>query len=128
MAKNNRDNRPVNLDLFTIKFPITAIVSILHSMSGFALYLILPLVLFIWQASLTSAGDFADITIFLTSWYIKLLSWLVLSGLVYHIIAGLRHLLMDIHIGDSKQGGRVGAYTVITFSIIVSIVLGIFIW
>lgn len=107
---------------------MTAIISILHRASGFALYLILPLLLMTWQSSLTSAKDFADTQMFLTGWYVKLFGWLVLSGLVYHMMAGLRHLLMDAHIGDTKQGGRVGAYTVIVLTIIISIALGVLIW
>lgn len=128
MHKKSADSRPVNLDLFSLKLPITAISSILHRVSGFALFLAIPFVLYVWQISLQGQNDFLSLQKCLSSWQCKILVWLIISALIYHVVAGIRHLLMDMHIGDTKQGGRTGAYSVFVVSIILSLVLGVSIW
>ncbi len=122
------DNRPVNLALWTIKFPITAIVSILHRITGFILFIFIPLLLGVWQYSLSNSINFSLLKENLNIWYIKLSVWLIICALIYHLIAGLRHLLMDMHIGDSKIAGRLSAYLIFGVTFILAILLGIYLW
>lgn len=58
----------------------------------------------------------------------KIVTWLILSMLAYHIIAGVRHLLMDAGIGESLEAGRAGAYLVIVLGVIVAALIGAWIW
>lgn len=128
MPKKRLDSRPVNLQLWTLRLPVTAISSILHRLSGFGLFLFIPLMLWGLQYSLASSDNFLSLGRLFSSFPMKVLLWLAGSALIYHIIAGVRHLLMDIHIGDSKQGGTIGAYLVLSLSVLLSIGFGVCLW
>ena len=121
-----RDHRPVNLDLSTIHFPITAIVSILHRISGVVIAIATPFLLYILYLSLQSPHHYNWVLELLTLPLVKVLFWLVLTAIGYHCIAGIRHLLMDLGIGESLLGGRVGAWIVIVCATLCSVV--IFLW
>ena len=87
--------RPVNLNLFTIKFPIPAIVSILHRISGVIVFLLIPLLLWMLHASLASVEQFDALRDTLDSPLIRFTLWVGLSALLFHLVAGIRHLFMD---------------------------------
>jgi succinate dehydrogenase / fumarate reductase cytochrome b subunit len=122
------NQRPKNLNLLTIQFPIPAIVSILHRISGFILFLLIPFLLWALQLSLTSEQGFDDIHQETTSLCAKVIIWLALSAFIYHFIAGIRHLLMDIHIGESLRSGRVGSILTLIISALLIIITGIWLW
>jgi succinate dehydrogenase / fumarate reductase, cytochrome b subunit len=119
--------RPKNLNLFTIHFPIPAIVSILHRITGVGLFLLIPFTLWLLSFSLTNQGFIA-----LQSWsglfWIKIIFWLALVPFFFHLVAGIRHLLMDIHIGDTLQLGRIVAWTVFVATFVLILLAGIWLW
>jgi len=119
---------PVNLDLSTIRFPVPAIASILHRVSGVALFFATPLLLWMLQSSLASRESFAELQAILGSPLVKLVVWALIAALLYHLAAGVRHLLMDMHIGDSLQGGRRGAWTAIGVAAVATLLMGIWLW
>ncbi len=123
-----KQKRPVNLNLFTIRFPITAITSILHRLSGVVLFLLIPLMLWMLQMSLASPWTYIKLTDILSSPFVKLVVFGLLGSLIYHLVAGVRHLFMDVHIGDSKQGGRLGAQAVMVISFILIALVGVWLW
>lgn len=120
--------RPVNLDLVSIRFPITAIVSILHRMSGVFLFFAIPFGLYLLNASLSSALDFNDLTANLNNFWIRFIVFAVMIGFIYHFFAGIRHLIMDFGYGETKKGGKVGSYLLLFVSIIFMIVAGVWLW
>lgn len=120
--------RPVNLDLGTLKFPVMAIASILHRVSGMVLFLLLPLMLYFLQLSLVSPQSFADLQILLANPLIKIVLWGFGSALIYHLLAGIRHLLMDLGLGEHLPAGRTSAAVMIGCSVILIIFLGFWIW
>lgn len=122
------DKRPVNLALTTLHFPITAIISILHRISGLLLFLSLPIVLYLFQQSLASIEDFDSLQDCFQSVILRLVVWAILSALWYHLIAGIRHLLMDWGVGESKTGGRIGARVVLTLAIVAILLTGMWLW
>lgn len=122
------NHRPKNLNLLTIRFPIPAIVSILHRISGVILFLLIPAFLWALSLSLSSSQDFDYIHQFLASSFIKFLIWCFLSAFIYHLIAGIRHLLMDIHIGDKLKTGRLTAQLTMVASAILIVLTGIWLW
>lgn len=126
--KDKSDLRPVNLALYTIKFPITAIISIIHRISGFFLFLCIPIFLYYWQYSLSSYNNFIKIKSCLNTNICKFVLLIIILGLFYHFIAGIRHLLMDKHIGDSKSSAIFSSYFVIILNIVFAIILGIYLW
>jgi succinate dehydrogenase / fumarate reductase, cytochrome b subunit len=121
--------RPVYLNLFKIKQPLPAIISILHRVSGVFLFLLLPLLLGLFSQSLVSETAFNTLKAsILLHPVLRFFIWLTLSALLYHLIAGIRHLLMDIGIGETLSGGRIGARLVLIFSIILMVLAGICLW
>lgn len=122
------DKRPVNLDLTTIKFPVTAIASITHRISGVALFLALPLLLWMLDRSLASPQGFADMQNLFSSALVKLVIWGILAALIFHLVAGIRHLFMDVGIGETLEGGRRGAFTVFAVSIVLIVLAGVWVW
>ena len=104
-----KDQRPVNLDIGTMKLPITAYVSILHRVSGVALFGAVAVLLWILDASLSSKESFAALQECMQAWWVKAIVWLVVAALAYHTVMGIRHMIMDFGIGESLEGGRRGA-------------------
>ncbi len=123
-----RKKRPINLNLLTIRFPLPAIVSILHRISGVFLFLLIPFMLWGLHLSLASPQDFDDLHSFLSSLPMKLMIWIGLSAFTYHFMAGIRHLFMDIHIGEELKSGRLSAQLTLIFSIVVILFIGIWLW
>ena len=120
-----RQNRPVNLDLTKFSFPITAIVSILHRLSGLLLFILIPFLLGALQYSLTGRSQFNELKACLTNPVVLFIIWLCLSALIYHIVAGVRHLLMDIGFGEGLAAGRQSSFWVFGISIVLAILAGI---
>ena len=122
------NQRPKNLNLFTIHFPIPAIVSILHRISGFALFILIPIVIWIWGLSVSSPDTFSTVQQWLSSPLLKFLLWLFLVPFCYHLVAGIRHLLMDINIGDELKSGRLAAWITMVVAAVLVILVGVWLW
>jgi len=120
--------RPVNLDLRTIKLPITAYTSILHRISGVILFFGIAILLYALDLSLSSEEGFAQVQACMTSALVKFVVWGLLSALLYHLVAGIRHLLMDAGIGETLEGGKTGSKIVLGVSVVLILLAGVWIW
>ena len=120
--------RPINLNFFTLYFPITAWVSIAHRLSGILVFLLIPVLLWILQESLASKERYQGLVHLFQGRFAMFLLWGSLSALLYHLVAGTRHLLTDLHIGESKQGGKRGAWLVIGISVLLIALIGYWLW
>ena len=120
--------RPVNLDIGTIHLPVTAYVSILHRVSGVVLFGAVGLFLWILDSSLSSEESFNSIKVFMSTLTVQIIIWLSLAALIYHLVAGLRHLVMDYGYGETLSGGILGAKLVLVFSAILMLVAGLWLW
>jgi|TARA_B100001093_G_scaffold262087_1_gene250505 succinate dehydrogenase / fumarate reductase cytochrome b subunit len=120
--------RPVNLDIGTIQLPVTAYVSILHRVSGVVLFGAVGLFLWILDSSLSSEESFNSIKEFMNTLIVQIIIWLSLAALIYHLVAGLRHLVMDYGYGETLSGGILGAKLVLTFSAILMLMAGFWLW
>ena len=105
-----------------------AYTSILHRISGVLLFLGVGLLLYALEMSLASSHSFAVLKETLAIPAVKFLVWVVLSALIYHFIAGIKHLLMDIDIGDGKESGKLGAVITLILSFGLIIVTGVWLW
>lgn len=126
-----KTKRPVNLDIGTIKLPITSYVSILHRVSGVVLFFAVALLLCVFDASLESEQSFESLKEWLSSPIWQLVIWAALAALAYHFVAGIRHLIMDFGFGEeSFESGRRSAWVVVAVSalLIASISGWIFLW
>jgi succinate dehydrogenase / fumarate reductase, cytochrome b subunit len=123
-----KSQRPVNLDLRTIKLPITGVTSFLHRVSGIILFLGLGFMLYALSKSLGSEEGFADVKATLTSPLAKFVAWGLLSALLYHLAAGVRHMIMDMGIGETLEGGTLGSKIIIAVSAVLIVLAGVWIW
>ncbi len=105
-----KKNRPVYLDLSTIKLPITAYVSITHRISGVILLGGILLLFWMFDASLRSESSFDELQQQLATPLVSVVIWLVLVALAWHFWMGIRHLVMDLGYGESLRGGRISSF------------------
>lgn len=112
MTENNK-KRPKNLDLLHIHLPIGGFVSILHRVTGVLLVLALPIAFLLLQQSLQGPEDFAQVVALLSSLPARTFLFFITILLAHHFLAGVRHLLLDLDIGISRSGGRLGAWLVL---------------
>ncbi len=126
-----KSNRPVNLSLSTVlavnmKSPV-AIASILHRISGVVIFLLIPVLLYVLQQSLASEAAFAAVkTDILGGLVGGVLVFVALAGLIFHLVAGIKHLIQDFGVGESLQGGRLFATLALVVSAI--LILCAFVW
>ena len=120
--------RPVNLDISTIQFPIPAIASIVHRITGIAVFVGIAFLLYGLDLSLSGPTGFDSVADVMAHPLAKLVVWGTLSALAYHLVAGIRHLVMDIGVGETLEGGRLSAQIAFGVSIVLIILLGVWIW
>lgn len=125
---NVNDKRPVNLDLTTMQFPVTALVSISHRIAGVALFVALPLLLWMLDRSLASADSFAKLQTLLATPLAKLVLWAILAAVLFHLVAGIRHLFMDWGIGETLEGGRRAAFASFVIAAVLIAAAGVWLW
>lgn len=120
--------RPKHLDLTKIRFPVTAFVSGMHRISGAVLFLFLPLLLWLWQESLTSQQSFAAFTTAVSHPLTKLVLLGLLWGYLHHLCAGIRHLALDLDVGTELGPARASSWTVIAGSAMLTLIAGVALW
>lgn len=117
-----------NLNLFTIRYPFTAIISLLHRLSGIFVFLLIPFLLWMLDIASGSAIGFERVRALLTNLPAKLILWFFLVALWYHLIAGIRHLLMDIGVGESLRSARLSGGISLIITLLAAILLGSWLW
>ena len=125
---NVNDKRPVNLDLTTIKFPIPALASISHRIAGVALFVAVPILLWMLDRSLASPESFAEMKELLAAPFAKLVIWGILAAVLYHLVAGIKHLVMDWGIGETLEGGRRFAIAGFLIAAVLIGLAGVWVW
>jgi len=125
--KGRPEFRNIGITDITGKYrqPPSAIVSILHRISGAALFLSLPFLLYLFQQSLLSEDTFAYFSGLMTHPLTKIillgLSWAYL----HHFVAGIRHLFMDNHMALDKDAAQRTARWVLVIAIALTVVVGL---
>ncbi|ENU99235.1 succinate dehydrogenase, cytochrome b556 subunit [Acinetobacter variabilis] len=125
-----KSNRPVNLSMgqvleVNLKSPV-AIASILHRLSGVIVFLLVPVLLWLLDKSLSSAEGFAEVQEIFNGFFVRFIVWVFVAGLIYHLFTGIKHLLADIGVAEELQSGRTAA----TISLILSAIgiVAAFVW
>ncbi len=112
-------------DILKYRLPPPGIVSILHRISGFGLFLLLPFLLYLFNLSITSEYSFEHFRGQMSKVWVKI----ILLGLIWayfqHFCAGVRHLFMDMHMGIEKDSARSSALTVIAISLVLTAITGL---
>ncbi|OTG70932.1 succinate dehydrogenase, cytochrome b556 subunit [Acinetobacter sp. ANC 4218] len=125
-----KSNRPVNLSMgqvleVNLKSPV-AIASILHRLSGVIVFLLVPVLLWLLDKSLSSAEGFAEVQAIFSGFIVRFIVWVFVAGLLFHFIMGIKHLLADLGFAEELQSGRVAA-TISLILAAISIVAS-FVW
>ena len=118
-------------DLPTYRLPPAGWVSILHRISGFIMFLLMPFIIWMFDTSVTSEYSFSRFKSvfnvgagFLPGWFIKLVVLALIWAYLHHFIAGIRHLWMDVNHAVTKEFGRSSAIFTLALSIGLTVVLG----
>ncbi len=117
-----------NIHIFQLagyRLPLAGFISILHRVSGALMFLLLPLVLYLLELSLHSENSFADLKKFASNWFVKLIILALSWAYLHHFCAGLRHLVMDYHIGLEKESARKSAVGVFAVSLTITALIAI---
>ncbi len=120
-----KDNRPVNLNLLTINLPIIGFSSILHRISGLAVFICFPLLVWLFHISLESEERFADLQNFFQETFLfKLFISLIFVGFIYHLLAGVKKLLGEVFgLGETLKSGNVLTWIVFGLTFILSVIV-----
>ena len=103
-----KDKRPVYLSVNPLQFnfPVAALASIVHRMTGVVLLIAVGYFLYLLQLALPNPAGFDAAQALLTKPTHQGISFICLSAVVYHLILGVKHLLLDFHVADSLSGSR----------------------
>jgi len=112
-----------NLNLFSIRLPLPALVSILHRLSGVLLFLLMPFLTWAFCYSISSEINFNKIVFILNAWPVKIIQVFFIWALIHHLMAGLRHLLLDLQIGSDLIIARFSSKTVLLISFLLTVIL-----
>jgi succinate dehydrogenase / fumarate reductase, cytochrome b subunit len=117
-------------DLTTYRLPAAGIVSILHRISGAIMFLLLPFIIWLFDTSVSSEYSFARFKAafnigmgWVPGWFFKLLALALIWAYLHHLIAGLRHLYMDVCHAVSKEFGKSSAVVTLALSLGLTAVL-----
>jgi len=118
-------------DLPSYRLPPVGWVSILHRISGALMFLLLPFIIWMFDTSVSSEISFAKFKLafnvglgFVPGWFMKLVALALIWAYLHHLIAGMRHLFMDVQHAVSKEFGRSSAIATLGLSIAMTLVLG----
>jgi succinate dehydrogenase / fumarate reductase cytochrome b subunit len=121
--------RPVYLNLARIRQPLPAIVSILHRISGAALFLVgLPLLLAGMQASLGSSEAFESFRAAMSTPFAKIVLLGLAWAYLHHFCAGVRYLLLDLHQFIELKPARQSSAVVLIASLALTLVVAVRLW
>lgn len=120
--------RPKYLNLLQIRLPVPGLVSIMHRASGAALFLMIPLLLYLLQLSLESPQGFAAFKTVVSPWWMKIILIGLIWGYLHHLCAGVRHLALDLHYGTGLAAARASSWAVLAVSAGLTLVAGALVW
>lgn len=119
-------------DLPTYRLPPAGWVSILHRISGAIMFILMPLIIWMFDTSVSSEISFAKFTSvfslgvgFIPGWFMKLVALTLIWAYLHHFIAGVRHLWMDINHAVSKEFGRSSAIVTLSLGSLLTLALGL---
>ena len=116
-------------DLTTYRLPLAGLVSILHRVSGALMFVLLPLIIWLFDTSVSSEISFNKFKAAFTSglwffpgWFMKFVALALIWAFLHHFIAGLRHLWMDVsHSATSKEFGKSSAAVALGLSVLATL-------
>ncbi|MBF6617055.1 succinate dehydrogenase, cytochrome b556 subunit [Pollutimonas thiosulfatoxidans] len=112
--------------ILSYRLPLAGKSSIMHRVSGALLFLCIPLVILpLFALSVTSPESFASIQGWVANPLCKLVLLALIWGYLHHFCAGIRYLLLDLHIGNDKHSAQKSAGVVFGVSLALTLVFGL---
>lgn len=134
VAQKRPEFRNINAlrDLPSYRLPAPGWVSILHRVSGVLMFALLPFIIWLFDTSVSSELSFARFRAafnsglgFIPGWFVKLVALALIWSFLHHLIAGVRHLWMDVsHTATNKQFGNTSARVTLVAAVLLTVVLG----
>ena len=112
------ENRPVYLNLFKIRLPVSGIVSLAHRVSGVLLFLAIPFSIYLLDLSITTSQGFDQVIEILQQPVVMLVQLLLVWSIAHHFFAGIRFLLIDFDIGIGKASSNISAWLVLVAEVV----------
>ncbi|MFL6582736.1 MAG: succinate dehydrogenase, cytochrome b556 subunit [Burkholderiales bacterium] len=122
------DQRPKYLNLFRIRLPLPGWVSILHRISGFALFIFGGALLYLLQEVLRSPEGYMHVRAITGNWLVKLFLVGLLWSFLHHFFAGVRFLLLDVHVAGDLRATRITSAAVLIVSLVLTAIVGVWLW
>lgn len=122
---DNNKKRPIYLNLLEIRLPVGGVVSILHRVSGVVLVLVLPALLMLLDQSLASAQQYQAVTALLATPAMRLAGVALVWFLAHHLLAGIRHLLLDLDIGIGREAARLSAWVTLGLGLLAALTMAV---
>jgi succinate dehydrogenase / fumarate reductase cytochrome b subunit len=123
-----KKKRPVYLNLAQIRMPVTAVISILHRVSGALLFVAGAWLLYMLDRSLASQEGFEAIRRYFDHPIVKLALLVVIWAYCHHFIAGIRYLLLDLDKWSDLASARLSSYVSMGLSLVLTAYLGWKLW
>ena len=123
-----KKKRPVYIDLVRIRLPLPGFVSILHRISGILLFLLAFWLLALLDRSLASPEGFAQVRETIAQPFAKLVLLVAGWAFLHHFCAGIRYLLIDMHIGVDLPTARASSWAVLAVSLVLTLAVGAWLW
>jgi len=125
-----KNNRPKFLDLRVLGSAMSATgkVSILHRVSGVIMFVMIPVLIYILGHSLSNPDFYASCVSIMSCSVAKLALLVVLWAMLHHIVAGIRFLLLDMHVGVERAAAQKSAKASIIIALILTVIVGYFLW
>ena len=116
--------KPVYINLFRIQLPLSALLSISHRVSGILIFfLVLPVSAYILNLLLASQYSFSSfVDVFNSSVFLRTFVLLNILIFEYHVIAGIRHMLMDFKlVSETLSASNTSAITALIIFFVIAL-------
>lgn len=121
------ETRPINLNLFRFHFPLSAVTSITHRITGVLLFLGVWLLLYLLHLALQPGGS-AELSEILESIWGRGVLVLLAACAIFHLVAGFKHLLLDLHIGESLEASRALSWSTWLLTVVLTALVALALW
>lgn len=123
------NQRPINLDLATVSFPVTAIASILHRICAVISWVGLGFMLCLLYYGLLSEQHFNElVNMYTHNILLQFVSWGFLAAFGYYCMGTIKHIIQDFGFCEDFTGGKLISWAAIIAGVVLSLLSGILIW
>ncbi|HEY1059018.1 succinate dehydrogenase, cytochrome b556 subunit [Limnobacter humi] len=127
VAKKRPEYRNIHVtQILKYRLPLAGKLSILHRVSGAVMFLALPIILLpLFDKSLTSELSFEEMKALVGNPLVKVVLLGLIWSYMHHFCAGIRYLVLDMHVGTDKYAAAKSAGSVFAVSLTLTAIFGL---